>query len=40
MCELNHMNRPPLFLYPKTGRKEQIAMNKKCGNLVRDAPKA
>lgn len=28
------------FLCLKTGRKEQIAMKKRFGNLVRDAPKA
>lgn len=28
------------FLCLKKERKEQIAMKKRCGNLVRDAPKA
>lgn len=40
LCELKHTDWPPLFLCLKKERKEQIAMKKKCGNLVRDAPKA
>lgn len=40
LCELKHTNWPSLFLCLKYGRKEKIAMKKRCGNLVRDAPKA